>query len=416
MIKEEPKLERRAREGATPAAELSGKGPEAAIASHRRLALVAGRRGHRRQSKARAIRMLPWIAAGVLAIALAALALWAPWRAEKPVDRPLVRLDVDLGADVSLPAPSSTVEHCCHLSRWDAAGIRIGQSSEAVHPAAGSTEGHRASGNAGGCDPFFSPDGQWVGFYANGKLNKISVEGGAVVPLADVGDSFAGASLGRGRQHHRGRSRTRRACCGFPPAEARPRPSRDWPTEKLASLSRRFCPEAKRSCFRLTRRRWTPINPPSRSSRWRIATGRSWPEAAHPPGIWPHRIGAGHLVYVNKATLFAIPFDPGQAGDARDGRARSGRCRLSDRTVGAGQFDFSRRPRAWHFGLPQGSGGASGMMTLQWVDASRQEGAAAGQTRRLYDPSLSPDGKRVALRSRREEVRTFGSTTSSGTP
>src|SRR5205085_2256091 len=32
---------------------------------------------------------------------------------------------------------------------------------------------------------FFSPDGQWIGFRSGSKLNKISIEGGAVVPLAD---------------------------------------------------------------------------------------------------------------------------------------------------------------------------------------------------------------------------------------
>src|SRR6202167_5636133 len=41
-----------------------------------------------------------WIAAAVLVVALG-VALWAPWHAQKPADRPLVRLDVDLGADVS---------------------------------------------------------------------------------------------------------------------------------------------------------------------------------------------------------------------------------------------------------------------------------------------------------------------------
>jgi hypothetical protein len=40
-------------------------------------------------------RALPWAALGALATGLLLmLAQWAPWRAEKPVDRPLVRLDV----------------------------------------------------------------------------------------------------------------------------------------------------------------------------------------------------------------------------------------------------------------------------------------------------------------------------------
>jgi WD40-like Beta Propeller Repeat len=41
--------------------------------------------------------------------------------------------------------------------------------------------------------PFFSPDGQWVGFFAGGKLKKIAVTGGAAVTLADALSSRGGA-------------------------------------------------------------------------------------------------------------------------------------------------------------------------------------------------------------------------------
>ena len=55
-------------------------------------------------------RALTWTwAASTLGLVIAlGLALWAPWRAEQPADRPLVRLDVDLGADVSMPAPPTS--------------------------------------------------------------------------------------------------------------------------------------------------------------------------------------------------------------------------------------------------------------------------------------------------------------------
>ena len=46
-----------------------------------------------------ASRAMPALAA-VLVVALG-IAVWAPWRSETPADRPLMRLDVDLGADVS---------------------------------------------------------------------------------------------------------------------------------------------------------------------------------------------------------------------------------------------------------------------------------------------------------------------------
>ena len=33
--------------------------------------------------------------------------------------------------------------------------------------------------------PFFSPDGQWIAFFADGRLKKVSVRGGPVIVLCD---------------------------------------------------------------------------------------------------------------------------------------------------------------------------------------------------------------------------------------
>jgi serine/threonine-protein kinase len=45
-----------------------------------------------------------------------------------------------------------------------------------VHPIPGTTEGRT---------PFWSPDGRTLGFFAEGKLRKVSIAGGAPVTLAD---------------------------------------------------------------------------------------------------------------------------------------------------------------------------------------------------------------------------------------
>ena len=44
--------------------------------------------------------------------------------------------------------------------------------------------------------PFFSPDGEWIAFFAGGKLKKISIQGGAPVTLCDVHGALSGASWG----------------------------------------------------------------------------------------------------------------------------------------------------------------------------------------------------------------------------
>jgi hypothetical protein len=42
------------------------------------------------------------------------------------------------------------------------------------------------AGTEGAYEPFFSPDGQWIGFFAGGKLKKVAVAGGSVQTLCDV--------------------------------------------------------------------------------------------------------------------------------------------------------------------------------------------------------------------------------------
>jgi serine/threonine-protein kinase len=55
------------------------------------------------------------------------------------------------------------------------------------------TEGAPTSPEESARSPFFSPDGQWVGFWQNGQLKKVSVTGGAAVVLC-AADNPWGAS------------------------------------------------------------------------------------------------------------------------------------------------------------------------------------------------------------------------------
>ena len=54
-------------------------------------------------------------------------------------------------------------------------------------------------GTAGASSPFFSPDGQWIGFFADGQLEKISVAGGQPITLASAPANRGGAWLADGR-------------------------------------------------------------------------------------------------------------------------------------------------------------------------------------------------------------------------
>jgi hypothetical protein len=113
------------------------------------------------------------VVAATLVIA-AAVTSFGWWRSARPVEqplRPLVRLDVDLGPDVSLGSPfgagailSPDGMRLVYVSQGRLFTRRLDQPN--------TTE---LAGTPGAFAPFFSPDGQWVAFFAGGKLKKVSM-------------------------------------------------------------------------------------------------------------------------------------------------------------------------------------------------------------------------------------------------
>src|SRR5207249_751525 len=53
-------------------------------------------------------------------------------------------------------------------------------------------EARAVPGTEGAIAPFFSPDSEWVGFFAGGKLKKVSVSGGATVTIGEAGGFVVG--------------------------------------------------------------------------------------------------------------------------------------------------------------------------------------------------------------------------------
>jgi serine/threonine-protein kinase len=134
-------------------------------------------------------RRLPWAAvAGALGFALIVLSALF-WRPTPPTDRPLVRLDVDLGPGVSLGSyaganaiisPDGTRLVYVSQNRLFTRQLDQDQATE-------------LAGTEGAYAPFFSPDGQWVAFFDAGKLKKVSVAGGAVIVLCNATAGVGGS-------------------------------------------------------------------------------------------------------------------------------------------------------------------------------------------------------------------------------
>ncbi len=134
------------------------------------------------------------LAAVVAAAVLATLATWFATRSA-PVDRTTLRLSMTL-------APNQ------QLATWDNAILAFSpDGSRLVTPifqdgrqvlASRRLDGSRfevVEGTDGGAAPFFSPDGRWLGFIADGKLVKVAAEGGRPFVLGDQ-QGAGGASWG----------------------------------------------------------------------------------------------------------------------------------------------------------------------------------------------------------------------------
>jgi serine/threonine-protein kinase len=336
-------------------------------------------------------RIMPWVVA-VAAVLAAGVAGWGWWRATRPVERPLVRLDVDLGSEVALTtyvggnvilSPDGRRLVYCSGDPRRLYTRRMDQPKASELP-----------GTEGAAFPFFSPDGQWVGFSTETKLNKISVEGGAVVPLADLPPS-PGASWGTdgnillGRAFSNGLTRISANGGALTPVLS-------LAPGELGYIFPQILPGGKAVLFvdhRKVALSTANIEVFTFADRQRKTLVRGAAYARYLP--------SGHLVYTNKGTLFAIPFDVDRL------ETRGTPVVLLDdvwyETI-AGDVDLDFAQTGTLVFRRGGRGAAAEMRTIQWVDgAGKKEPLLAkpgaysvgSGTNNLL--RLSPDGKRIAL-------------------
>ena len=121
-------------------------------------------------------------AAGLLLSVITGVAVWSVMRSEPP-PRPVARFSLPLPSGVSLTSKS---RHVVALSS-DGTRLVYSANQQLYLRAMDQTEATPVRGTEGGArSPFFSPDGEWVGFWADGQLKKVAIRGGAPVSLRDA--------------------------------------------------------------------------------------------------------------------------------------------------------------------------------------------------------------------------------------
>jgi serine/threonine protein kinase len=344
--------------------------------------------------------VVPW-SITIMAVG-AAIVLWSPWQTTS-LERPLMRFVH------SLP-PGQTIEN---VESFGLAMSLSPDGSQLVYTgtdSGGGTQLYRRPidqfeftpipSTEGAGNPFFSPDGRWVGFFAEGKLKKVSLMGGAPISLCEAQSGY-GASWGADET------------IIFSPAFTSGlfRVSATGGTPQIITNLKSEQGEISH--------RWPEILPDGKSVLFTINTGMDADDkriailsletgerrVLVKDGTHARYASAGYLIYLRAGSLLAAPFDvellevTGPAVRVLDGVKSSG--------AGGGYYSFSRNgsfvwvPAA---GLTASISEFSSAVSLTvaesallWVDRRGQTQQLLLPSRHYWGPSFSPDGRRLAL-------------------
>jgi serine/threonine-protein kinase len=334
-------------------------------------------------------RALPWAVAGALAIALG-LVLWDSWQTP-PTPFPL-RLDTRLGPDLTLDmvalnrGPAAVLSPDGTLLAFIAR--EPGEASRIYVRPLNRLEARPLPGTEGARSPFFSPDGQWIGFFAGGRLQKIAVAGGAAVTLADAPQDRGGAwgedgtivltpvsAQGVGLQRvssSGGETRTL----------SNPDPEIDEVTH-----------------------RWPQVLGEGRVLYTAHSILGSYEDASlvveafpdgprkvvHRGGYHGRHLPSGHLVFIHQGTLFATPFDLEKVERTGPPVPVIKDVWASPLFAGA-QFSFSDTGTLVYIA---GEGG--GDSPIHWLGRDGTTTPLRDEPANWYSPQFSPDGDRLAM-------------------
>lgn len=324
-------------------------------------------------------RPLAWGAAAV--VALAALAMLFP-RGSAPVEA-LVR------ASVLPPADASFVPYNFALSpdgrQLAFVSDRAGQRALWL-PALSAVEPRSLSGTDDASFPFWAPDNQHIGFFANRKLTTIGVASGVVRIVADARRPSGGTWNADGTivfaPDVSGPLYRVPASGGTPKpitttADATYGESHRWPS---------FLPDGRHVLYSA----YSRATDPSATGIFAIdvQSGERTPISAE--AVRSVAFAVGHLFFARGGRLHAHPFDPVRL------RTTGDPLPVAERDVATASAFFPSGFSISQTGVLAFQSSADLATRFTWMDeAGKELGHVSGET--YGDPSLSPDGRLVAM-------------------
>ncbi len=323
---------------------------------------------------------LPWTLVGVAVALLAFVATRG--REGDSAPTPVVRATVQLPANAYLDSPKLSFSD--DGTRLVVAGRQDGRRTLLVHDM-DALEFTAITGTEGAGNQVLSPDGQWVAFRAPDGMKKVLVDGGTPVTINDArwagGDWSADGTLYFTQSYVSGIWRISAdggsASVITTPDSARRELGHWWP---------QLLPDGEHLLFTGFR---TPIDS-ARIDVVSLTTGER--KIVVQGGVSGRYIPTGHVIYARDEVLFAVPFDlgrlevTGQAVPVVEDVAMSHQDGLAAFAVSEGGI-LAYTPASVY----------NADAYLVWVDRSGVETPVVPGAGRYAEPTLSPDGRQVAL-------------------
>jgi serine/threonine-protein kinase len=234
-------------------------------------------------------------------------------------------------------------------------------------------------------NPFFSPDGQLLGYYASGFLWQVSLSGGLPKRIVEAINPWGASWTADGTILY-----------GQGPQGIWRVPAAGGPAERVIDVA---AGESAHAPQLLPGGEWVLFTLlPADEGSWdrarivveSLSTGER--DTLVDGGRDARYVSAGYLVYGLNGDLFAAPFDSERRVLGPATEVLSG---VADAAAGTGavQFDISTTGTLVY--APQTTDGKS--VDLVWVDPHGSETVVSDMTRAYRHPRLSPDGARVVV-------------------
>ena len=333
-------------------------------------------------------RPLPATVAALSLVVLTGLGVWSVTRATPPAPQPLGQFVLQTPPGETLQRASSDAEVAISPDGTHivfTTGLGPPRSRQLYLRQLGELKATPLRGTDGGWAPFFSPDGQSVGFRDFRTLKRVSVLGGPAVTIAPLDGSSQGMSWGADDVIVFGSAS---GLMLVPASGGQPEPLTSVDTEQ-GETDHRF-PHVLANLEGVLFTAWSGSDEESRLAVVSLKTGTV--SYLLTGGSHPRSAPTGHIVYGVGGTLRAVGFDADRL-ELTSGNPVPVVEDLNTTPSGVANFAL-----AANGSLVYVTGAELGAQrSLVWVDREGREEPLAMPPRPYRTPSISPDGLRVAV-------------------